>query len=96
MRRAATSLIDIRPTGITELPPNSKNMGSVVRISSGAPLPVVDAYTRNSFDDEKVVSEMPFLSGLVFDHLSNSLNIVKPGVFVRLGLECRSVNKIIR
>lgn len=49
---------------------------------------------RHSSDDEEVVNEMSLFSRLIFDHFSNCLNIVKPGVFLRLRFECGSTNQI--
>src|SRR6516164_2236509 len=72
-----------------------------IRVPSVWFAPVVWRERRNSgvesgssFDDEEVVNEMPFFSGLELDHFSNRWNITKPGVFLRFGFECGSVNKI--
>ena len=40
------------------------------------------ADTGCSFHDEDIVNKMPVLSGFIFDHFPNRLNIVEPGVFL--------------
>ena len=43
---------------------------------------------ESPFDDEEIVYEVPSISRLELDHLSDGLHIVKPGILLRFGLEC--------